>query len=80
MLPGVDTVTKSELWAPFHMWEDFEFAEIVLEAGMIQAQIGALIKLFCRCITKGDNGFTISNHKDLADTFDIAVNQLAKVR
>ena len=73
-------VTESEPWVPFRTREDFEFAEIVLEAGMTRAQIGALIKLFRRCIKKGDNGFTISNHKDLADTFDIAANQLAKVR
>ena len=78
-VPDVDAVVEPEPWAPFRTREDFEFAEIVLEAGMTRSQINALIKLFHRCIKKGDGGFTISNHKDLANTFDIAANRLAKV-
>lgn len=69
-----DMPTDPEPWAPFRTREDFEFAEIALKTGMTRGQIDAMIKLFHRCIEKGEGNFTISNHKDMMDTFKIAAN------
>ena len=73
-----DATFEPEPWAPFRTREDLEFAELALEAGMTRGQVNAMIKLFHKCI-KGDGSFTISNHKDMADTFEKASNRLAKV-
>ena len=62
---------------PVH--DNFEFAEIALETGMTRGQVAALIKLFHKCINKGEGSFTISKHKDMADKFKIASNRLTKV-
>ncbi|KAF9784401.1 hypothetical protein BJ322DRAFT_1194914 [Thelephora terrestris] len=75
---AASTTADPEPWAPFRTREDFEFAEIALETGMTRGQVDALIKLFHRCINKGQGSFTISNHKDMADTFKIAANRLTK--
>lgn len=75
---AVNTPADPEPWAPFRTREDFEFAEIALETGMSMGQVDALIKLFHKCI-KGEGSFTISSHKDMADTFKIAANRLTKV-
>ncbi|KAF9780021.1 hypothetical protein BJ322DRAFT_1165130 [Thelephora terrestris] len=73
-----NTTVDPEPWAPFRTREDFEFAEIALEAGMTRGQVNALTKLFHKCISKGEGSFTISNHKDMADTFKKAANRLTK--
>ena len=78
LVPDVDATLEPEPWAPFRTREDFEFAEIALETGMTKGQLEALIKLFHKCIAK-EGSFTISNHKDMKNTFDIASNRLAKV-
>ena len=75
----VDATFEPEPWAPFQTREDFEFAELALEAGMTRGQVNAMIKLFHKCI-KGDGNFTILNHKDMADTFEKASNRFAKVQ
>ncbi|KAF9648124.1 hypothetical protein BDM02DRAFT_3096981 [Thelephora ganbajun] len=79
-VPGASATSEPEPWAPFQTREDFEFAEIVLEAGMTGEQIDAFIKLIHRCAEKGSEGsFTISNYKDMEDMLDVASNRLAKV-
>jgi hypothetical protein len=77
-VPDADVVADPEPWFPFHTREDFEFAEITLEAGMTRKQSNALIKLFHRCI-KGEGKFTISSHGDMANKFKAAANRLTKV-
>lgn len=74
-----DSDVDPEPWAPFRTREDFEFAELMLEAGMTKAQVEQMIKLVHKCIEKGNGSFTISNHKDMSDMFDIASNRLTKV-
>jgi hypothetical protein len=76
---GTSAPVDPEPWLPFQTREDFEFAEIALETGMTRKQVDALIKLFHRCIKKGEGSFTISSHKNMADTFKIAANRLTKV-
>ena len=76
---AANTAADPEPWSPFQTREDFEFAEIALETGMTRGQVDALIKLFHKCINKGEGSFTISNHKAMADTFKIASNRLTKV-
>ena len=76
---ATNTTVDPEPWAPFQTREDFEFAEIALETGMTRGQVDALIKLFHKCIKKGEGSFTISKHKDMADKFKIAANRLTKV-
>jgi len=78
-VPDCNTTSEPEPWAPFRTREDFEFAEMVLEAGMTRGQVKALIKLFHKCI-KNEGSFTISKYKDLEKTFKVASNRLAKVR
>jgi hypothetical protein len=73
-----DVVEESEPWAPFRTREDFEFAELMLDSNLSKGQIDALVKLFHKCI-KGDGKFTISSHKNMSDTFNIASNRLTKV-
>ena len=74
-----NAMSEPEPWAPFKTREDFEFAEMVLEAGMTRGQVKALIKLFHKCIKK-EGSFTISKYKDMENTFKVASNRLAKVR
>ena len=76
---AANTTVDPEPWAPFQTREDFEFAEIALETGMTRGQVNALIKLFHKCINKGEGSFTISSHKDMADKFKVASNRLTKV-
>ena len=78
-VPDTGATSEPKPWAPFQTREDFEFAEIALETGMTRAQTDAMIKLFHRCIKEGEGSFTLLNHKDLADTFMVASNRLAKV-
>jgi len=77
-VPGCDATLEPEPWAPFRTREDFEFTELVLEAGMKKGQVKALIKLFNKCI-KGEGSFTIPKYKVMADTLELASNRLAKV-
>lgn len=77
--PNTGVMSEPEPWAPFRTREDFEFAEIALGTGMTRAQTDAMIKLFHRCIKEGEGSFTLLNHKDMADTFRVASNRLAKV-
>jgi len=78
LIPDGNSTLEPEPWAPFRTREDFEFSEIALETGMTKGQVNAIIKLFHKCI-KGEGTFTISSHKDMADTFKLASNRLAKV-
>lgn len=79
LVPDMDTTVVPEPWAPFRTREDFEFAEIALETGMTKGQTNAMIKLFHRCLKKGEGSFTILNRKDMEDTFKVAANRLTKV-
>ncbi|KAI0073150.1 hypothetical protein K474DRAFT_1710969 [Panus rudis PR-1116 ss-1] len=62
-------------WSPFRSRVDFEFAEIVLQARLSQRETDRLISLFHRCI-KGEQDFTLKNHKDVQDTWKAASEQL----
>ena len=78
-VPDAGATSEPEPWAPFRTREDFEFAEIALKTGMTRGQVNAMIKLFHRCIEGGEGSFTLLNHKDMADTLELASNRLAKV-
>ena len=78
-VPDCNATSEPEPWAPFRTREDFEFAEMVLEAGMTRGQVKALIKLFHKCLKK-EGSFTISKYKEMEETFKVASNRLAKVR
>jgi hypothetical protein len=65
-------------WKPFRSREDFEFAEIALDAAMNRAQIDAMIKLFHRCLNHMGS-FTLQNNDDLKDVWDKALNILTPV-
>ena len=78
-VPGGKATLEPEPWAPFRTREDFEFTELVLDAGMKKGQVKALIKLFHKCI-EGEGSFTIPKYKDMEDTLKLASNRLAKVQ
>lgn len=68
-----------EPWLPFKTRQDFEFAEIVLDTGMSQDQISALIRLFRKCLEIGEESFTFLNYKDMRSTQTLASERLPKV-
>ena len=69
----------SNPWAPFRTREDFEFAELVLNAGMPKGQVNALIRLFHKCIENGRESFTFSNYNEMQKTLAVASERLPKV-
>ena len=68
-----------EPWLPSKTRQDFEFAEIVLDTGMSQDQINALICLFWKCLEIGEESFTFLNYKDMRSTQTLASERLPKV-
>lgn len=50
---------------------DFEFAEIALEAALTKDQIDSMIKLI-GCLTRGQDSFTLTSHRDLRNAWDAA--------
>ncbi|KAN0127630.1 hypothetical protein V8E53_014549 [Lactarius tabidus] len=67
---------NAEPWRPFfNTREDFEFAEILMEAGVSKGHSDRLLKLFKKCL--GGNGtLTFSNHSDIKNSWDRAAAQL----
>jgi len=68
-----------EPWVPFRTREDFEFAELAMEAGMSKAQVNAMIGLFRRCIKNEDGHFTLSSYDEMRKTLTTASERLPKV-
>src|SRR5882757_4491777 len=66
-------------WKPFRSREDFEFAEITLDAAMNREQIDAMINLFHRCI-QSQGSFSLNNHNDLCDMWEKSSVLLTPVR
>ena len=66
-------------WVPFRTREDFEFAELALDAGMSKAQVNAMIRLFHRCIKSEGGHFTLSSYDEMHKTLDVASERLPKV-
>ncbi|KII83174.1 hypothetical protein PLICRDRAFT_58549 [Plicaturopsis crispa FD-325 SS-3] len=58
-------------WRPFQSREDFEFAEIALDASLNQRQTDALIKFVHHCV-KSPGAFNISSHAELMQKWDQA--------
>jgi hypothetical protein len=71
-------VVDREPWKPFRTRSDFEFAEIALEAALNQAQTDTLIKFVRRCISK-PTSFTLNNHSELCQMWELASNKLTAV-
>jgi hypothetical protein len=67
-----------EPWQPFSCHGDFEFAEIVLEAGLNKAQINGLLSLIAR-ISEGSAKVTFKNDSDLHCAWNCAAMQLTPV-
>ena len=71
-----------ELWKPFQTCLDFEFAELVLDAGLNNQQADKLIKLFHHCINnreKSGERFTLSGSADLQNRQKIVKEKLTPV-
>ena len=69
-----------EPWKPFFKsLEDFQFAEVILEAGLQEKQCETLIKIFKTCL-RGDGSFNISNFADLQSSWVHASKCLTSVR
>ncbi len=67
-------------WSSFHTREDFDFAEIALDAALNNQQIEALIKLFHHCIQNKDKDlFTLSGSRELKETWKTARTKLTPV-
>ena len=64
-------------WLPFSTCADYEFVEIILEAGLNTKQSNCLISLVHR-IVKGDK-FTLKNHAEVQKRWNEASGKLTKV-
>jgi len=69
---------KADPWVPFSSHADFEFAEIVLTAGLTSKQVDSMISIIGR-VSKGSDPFTFKNHKDLRKTWEAASNLVTLV-
>ncbi len=69
---------KADPWAPFSSCVDFEFAEIVLAAGLTSKQVNSMINIIGR-VSEGSNPFTFKNHNDLRMTWEAASNLVTPV-
>jgi hypothetical protein len=65
-------------WVPFRTRHDFEFAELVLDAGMSKDQVNAMIGLIHRC-TNGKGSFTLKSYDEMHKTLAVASERLPKV-
>ena len=65
-------------WLPFSTCADYEFVEIILEAGLNTKQSNCLISLVHR-IAKGEN-FSLKNHAEVQKRWGEASSKLTKVR
>ncbi|KAI0055128.1 hypothetical protein BV25DRAFT_1816053 [Artomyces pyxidatus] len=68
---------SEEPWLPFRSREDFEFAEIALDAALNQRQTDALISFIHRCVKRQHSeSFTLSNHAEMLKLLDAASTTL----
>ncbi|EKM55198.1 uncharacterized protein PHACADRAFT_195226 [Phanerochaete carnosa HHB-10118-sp] len=64
-------------WHPFRCRDNFEFAEVVLEAGMSQPQISHLLAVVKR-IQSGSSEFSFTSHKDITTAWQRASQHHAR--
>ncbi|EKM49227.1 uncharacterized protein PHACADRAFT_201888 [Phanerochaete carnosa HHB-10118-sp] len=64
-------------WHPFCCRDDFEFAEVVLEAGMSQPQISRLLAVV-KHIQSGSSEFSFTSHKDITTAWQRASQHHAR--
>jgi hypothetical protein len=70
---------NAEPWRPFfNTREDFELAEILMEAGVSKGHSDRLLKLFKKCLS-GNGALTYSNYSDIKNSWDRAAAQLTPV-
>ena len=69
----------SKPWQPFSCREDYEFAEVVLEAGMSQQQITRLLQVVKR-IQSGESQFSFATHQDVTNAWQRAAQFHARVQ
>jgi hypothetical protein len=70
---------NAEPWRPFfNTREDFEFAEILMEAGVNKGHSDRLLKLFKKCLS-GDGTLSYNNYSDVKTSWDRAAVQLTPV-
>ena len=65
-------------WIPFKTREDFEFAEVALEAGMTKAHVNRMINLFHKCQDEKDH-ITLSSYDEMHKILAVASERLPKV-
>ena len=70
---------NDEPWRPFfNTREDFEFAKILMEAGVSKGHSDRLLKLFKKCLS-GNGTLTYSNYSDIKSSWDRAAEKLTPV-
>jgi hypothetical protein len=70
---------NAEPWRPFfNTREDFEFAEILMEAGVSKRHSDRLLKLFKKCLS-GNGTLSYDNYSDIKTSWDRAAVQLTPV-
>lgn len=70
---------NAEPWHPFfNTCEDFEFAEILMEAGVSKGHSERLLKPFKKCLS-GNGTLSYSNYSDIKTSWDHAAVQLTPV-
>jgi hypothetical protein len=70
---------NAEPWRPFfNTCEDFELAEILMEAGVSKDHSDCLLKLFKKCLS-GNSTLTYSNYSDIKNSWDRTAAQLTPV-
>lgn len=72
-------LVNDEPWRPFfNTREDFEFAQILMEAGVTKDHSDRLLKLFKKCLS-GNGVLTYSNHSEIKASWDRAETKLTAV-
>ena len=75
---NVSPPPNKEPWRPFISREDFEFAEVVLDAALNKDQVNTLIKLMHHC-ANGQSSFNIRSHSELCAIWKKASGMLTPV-
>lgn len=77
--PGRILQLLGDPWHPFHSRDDFEFAEVVLEAGMSHKQISRLLEVVKR-VQSGKSQLSFKSHNDITTAWQRASHQHARVQ
>lgn len=74
--PRIDTTDKAAPWYPFNTRNDFELAELMVDAHLNNAQVKKLLSIIGKVAEDGSS-FTLVDLKDLHARWEVARNTKA---